>query len=136
MRLVAQQDNFGCGVACAASILELNYKETLLLFEDGKNKAKERGFYCKEIIKALKQKCLAYEYKYVKPHLHRKIYIPEAIVFLRRSKKYHVGHYLLRIKNGWMDPWGNFPNENKKAQFRKRLPEKPIYAIFEVKTIP
>ncbi|MEM0476561.1 MAG: hypothetical protein QW367_02905 [Candidatus Aenigmatarchaeota archaeon] len=73
-------------------------------------------------------------YKYLKPKWRRKIYQEGTIVFIKRNKKYPYGHYLVRYKNLWMDPWINLLKEKRmekaKAGFRKRLPGKPIYAIF------
>ncbi|MBI5391734.1 hypothetical protein HZB00_01905 [Candidatus Woesearchaeota archaeon] len=62
------------------------------------------------------------------------------IVFIRRSKDYPAGHYLAKTKTGWMDPWINFDlsslNLNyAQSGFRKRLPEKAIYAVFPAKAI-
>ena len=130
MEVVVQEDPLGCGIACVAAVLMVSYQESLDLFDDGQRKAKEVGFFCKEIVMALKKRGLEYEYKYIKDKLRKRIYKKGTIVFLRRFKKYSSGHYLCRLNNKWMDPWINFPNENRKAGFRKRLPEKPIYIIY------
>lgn len=130
MRLIKQEDDFGCGVACVASLLEIDYQKALSLFWNGTNRALNEGFYCREIVKALNSSRLNYEFKYIKLPTKRKIYKPCTIVFVRRSKKYPAGHYLLRTENGWMDSWINFPEKPIKAGFLKRLPEKPIYGIF------
>lgn len=124
-----QEDKLGCGVACVAFILSVDYKNALKLFIDGKRKAKFEGFLCKDLVVALRIAGLSYKFKYIKAKIRKKIYKINTIVYLRKSKKYPLGHYLVRFENNWMDPWINFPNENKKAGFRKRLPEKPIYAI-------
>jgi hypothetical protein len=75
-----------------------------------------------------------YQYRYLKPRLRKIIYRDDVIVFIKRSKKYPFGHYLVRYQNLWMDPWINFPKEKDvkkaKAGFRKRLPGKAIYALF------
>ncbi len=130
MNLVKQEDSMGCGVACVASMLQIDYQEARDLFEKGKFKAKTIGFQCKEISILLKNKGLKFENKYIK-NRHKNFKL-KTIVFLRRSKKYPYGHYLLKTESGWMDPWRNFPSADRKAGFRKRLPEKPIYEIFEV----
>lgn len=132
MKKVVQEDPYGCGAACLASVLAVTYQEALSLFTAGKKKAKTFGFYCREIAAALKKEGLEYEYKYIKPKIKRKIYRDGTIVFVKRSKKYPAGHYLSRIDGKWMDPWINFPEENRKAGFRKRLPEKPIYGIIPI----
>lgn len=132
MRPIKQEDPFGCGVACIASILGINYQTALNLFDGGKEKAKATGFYCREIVKTLGKVDLKYEYKYIKPKIRKRTYTQGAIVFLRRSKKYPKGHYLSRSENMWLDPWVNFPLEEIKKGFRKRLPEKPIFVIYPV----
>ena len=130
MKSIAQEDSLGCGIACVAFILKLTYKEAKNLFLDGKRRAKEEpNFYCGEIVGILENVGLSYEYKYLKKRLKHKIYRSNTIVYLRKSKKYPFGHYLVRYENKWMDPWINFPKENINAGFRKRLPGKPIYAI-------
>jgi len=130
---VLQKHPFGCGVACVAFILGRNYSATLKLFRDGKCKVKNRGFYCKEIVEVLNKKEAEFEYKYIKDGVRRKIYQDYSIVFVKRSKKYPVGHYLCRYKNIWIDPWINFQkNQNIKeaeAGSRKRLPGKAVYVI-------
>ena len=130
MKLIKQENPFGCAVACVASVLGIDYQEVLNLFSGGRNKAKTTGFYCKEIVEVLENEGLRYEYKYIKPKVRKKIYQHRVIIFLRRSKKYPEGHYLCRIGKRWMDPWFNFPAEKREAGFRKRLPEKPIYLIY------
>mgnify|MGYP001563219775 CR=1 FL=1 len=130
MEPIRQEDPFGCGIACVAFVTDISYEDSLKLFEDGKSKAKKVGFLCKEIVNALKFKGQIYEYKYVKIRYRKIIYNQNTIVFIKRSNKYPTGHYLVRANNKWMDPWINFPYENAKAGFRKRLPGKPIYMIF------
>lgn len=130
MKPIKQEDPFGCGVACVAFVVNSSYKDCLELFEKGKKKALEQGFVCREIIEALRSKNLIYEYRYIKTGLRKKIYRRNTIVFIKRSKRYSIGHYLVRVNSKWMDPWINFPNERIKAGFRKRLPGKPIYMIY------
>lgn len=100
----------------------------------GRNYAKYRGYYCKDLINVLSKLGLTYSYKYIKQQLKGKIYKEGVIVFIKRSKKYPVGHYLTRFGRQWMDPWINFINDsniaNASSGFRKRLPRKPIYALF------
>ena len=131
MKNITQKDGFGCGIACTASVLNLNYEQAKKLFHNV-NQAKDFGFLCKDIVTALKKKGLAYEYKYIKPRVKKRIYKPGTIVFIARSKRFPAGHYLSKdLVKGWMDPWINFPSDISKSKsgFRKRLPGKPIYAI-------
>jgi len=128
MKLVVQEDGFGCGVACVANILEVTYREALSLFSNGRRKATTEGFLCKDLVNVLGD----YEYRYIKPKLRNKIYQNKSIVFIARCKKYPGGHFLYRMNGIWADPWINFPDENKKVGFRKRLPGKPIYLISKI----
>src|SRR3989344_5220340 len=131
MKPVLQEDPLGCAVACVACILNVSYQDALVLFRDGKRRARTKAnFYCKEIVQLLNIAGLNYEYKYIKDRIRQKIYKTGPIVFIKRSRKYPVGHYLCRTREGWMDSWINFPSENRKAGLRKRLPGKSVYLIF------
>ena len=133
MRLIRQEDNFGCGVACTSSLLRLPY--SALVLEFGKEKAAKEGFMCKEIVDVLNKHRKDYCYKYIKPKLRKKIYKNGTIVYIKKCKSYPAGHYLVRYKNCWVDPWLNFKQDksvrNALAGTRKRLPGKPIYIIFQ-----
>lgn len=133
MKPIKQRHPYGCGVACTAFILNTSYQNALRLFEKGKEKAENSGFFCKEIVGVLENAGMSYTYKYVNDRVRKKIYKSGTIVFIKRSKKYPSGHYLTRYKNVWMDAWINFSDDNKKAGFRKRLPGRPIYAILNHK---
>jgi hypothetical protein len=89
------------------------------------------GFYCHDVVAALKSAGANVEYKYLKLWLRPKIYSPGVIVLIARNDNYPVGHYLIRVKGGWMDSWINWPDidSGAKAGLRKRLPGRPIYAI-------
>ena len=130
---VVQKNSLGCGVACVAFVVGLSYQKTLKLFKNGKQKANSQGFYCKELVEVLNNQGMNFEYKYIKNKIKTKIYQNNSIIFIKRSKKYPLGHYLCRYKKLWMDPWINFQkNKNikkAKAGFRKRLPNQPIYVI-------
>ena len=129
-----QKHPFGCGATCVAFVLGLDYSTALKLFEDGENKAINRGFYCRDIVDALMKKGLYFEFKYLKPKIRQKIYQNYSIVFIKRSKAYPSGHYLCRHNNLWMDPWFNLKENHDvskaRANFRKRLPGKPIYVFY------
>lgn len=130
---IRQEDDFGCAVACIAFVLNIKYKDAIKLFKNGEKRTKEiPNFYCREIVKILNDAGLNYQHKIIKPKIRNKIYKQNSIVFIKKSKKYHFGHYLVRFENNWMDSWINFPNESIKAGFRKRLPGKAIYAILKI----
>ncbi len=126
---VKQEDKMGCSVACTAFVLNISYNESLKLFKNPLS-AKTNGFYCREIAQVLKKSGLKTEYKYIKTSTIRKfIYNDFSIVFIKRCKRYPAGHYLVRYKNLWMDPWINFPKKPIQSGFRKRLPGKAVYII-------
>ncbi len=134
MKPTRQEDNFGCAVACMAFVLNIKYKDAIKLFKNGEKRVKSiPNFYCREIVEILNNAGFNYQYKYIKPKIRNKIYKQNTIVFIKKSKKYHYGHYLVRYNNRWMDSWINFPDDKIKAGFRKRLPGKTIYIIFQIK---
>lgn len=134
MRAIVQEHKYGCGVVCVAFVLGIKYKEAVLLFENGDYRVKMvPNFYCREMVSVLNSNTAReYVYKYLKKRLRSKIYRQSTIVYIKKSKKYKYGHYLVRFGNKWMDPWINLPNRNRKAGFRKRLPGKPTYLISTV----
>ena len=132
MEPIAQENNFGCGVACTAFLLKINYAVAVGLFEMGEEKTDKTGFKCKDIVKVLNEFGLRYIYKHVGFKIKNKIYSSGVIVFIRRSKKYPSGHYLVRYRNKWMDSWINFPRMDRQAGFRRRLPGQPIYMILPI----
>lgn len=130
MKAITQEQGMGCGVACVASLVGLSYKKAMRFFKNKKG-ASTRGYYCPEICYALKRSGKNYKWKKAtkasKPLLQKQ----GVIVFIKRSKKYPEGHYLLRTANGWMDPWINYPNiKPAKAGIRRKLPGSADYIIF------
>jgi len=125
-----QKHPSGCGAACVAYALGIEYDATLRLFRNGFFKAKSRGFYLKEMLQVLEKAERYYVKKFINQKTKKLIYQEGSIVFLKRSGKYPEGHYLSRVKGKWMDPWINFPCMcPAKSGFRNRLPGKAIYAI-------
>ncbi len=129
---VTQEFDYGCGIACYAFALGLSYKEAAISL--GTKQASSTRFWVKDFAKALNNSGKPYKAKYVKPYLKSKIYKDGTIVLIRKSKHYPAGHYLIRHKNTWMDPWINLPFNKDiaeaKSGFRKRLPGSPMYALF------
>ncbi len=132
MKTVSQKDPLGCSVACVASVAGLDYNKTRNLFKNPRY-AKKKGYYCKEIVEALKRLDLDYAYNYLKPNKKSFLKTRKCIVFIKRSKKYPAGHFLARgLENLWMDPWINFPKEPIKSGWRRKLPGKAIYVIYPI----
>ena len=131
---INQEHDFGCGVACVAFAANIPYRHASRLL--GEERAAHIGFFCKELVVSLNKLGLSYEFKYLKPRLRAKIYQEGVIVFIRRSKQYPSGHYLIRHNGSWMDPWINLHAtkdvSNASSGFRKRLPGNAVYAIFPI----
>lgn len=131
---ITQEDSFGCGIACVAFITNANYKKAKSVYFKNSSNARTFGYLCKDLVKALATAKKEYGYKYIKKQTKFK---NKSIVFIKRSKRYPSGHYLVKTEGGWMDPWINFNLKNPDilkahAGIRKRLPGRPIYLISQV----
>jgi hypothetical protein len=128
---ITQKFDYGCGIACFAFATKQTYEQAEKFL--GSKQALSTRFWCKNLAAELNSFGLAYQHKYIKPSLRKKIYKEKTIVLIARSKHYPAGHYLIRHNNQWMDPWINLPCDknikNARSGFRKRLPGNPIYAI-------
>lgn len=130
--LITQIHPMGCGVACVASRCNITYSQALKAFKTPKL-AWTRGIYCKEIVTALRNSGLEYKFERFATHRHKK-HLAKAgtIIFTRPSLQYPSGHYFIRTKNGWMNPWINFPEMTPaKAGIQKNMDQKISYVIFE-----
>jgi len=87
---VIQQKDLGCSIACLAFITNKTYRKIVNSF--GQEKAKTKGFYCREIVEYLQKLGYQAKFHYLKPKLRRNIYQNKTIVFNKRSKKYPFGH--------------------------------------------
>ncbi len=124
---IPQEHPMGCAVACVASLLGIKYQEAWRLF--GKPELSLRGIYCPQICRALSNAGRDYSYSRLTGTEQIK---HGAIVFIEKNGKYPCGHYLLKTKRGWMNPWINFPIITPaKAGFSKRLPGKPKWILSE-----
>ncbi len=129
-RLITQEHTAGCGIACIASILNIDYNEALSFFN--KEYVSRRGYYCGEMVKVLNKNGLNYRYSKANSKTKRLLSKPGTIAFIGHSKNYPIGHYLLKTDKGWMNPWINYPNVNPaKAGFQKKLPGKVKWIIFQ-----
>lgn len=127
---MTQKHGAGCAVACVAYILNTTYDKALTLFKKPEQ-AISRGYFCREIVIALQKGKKDYSYKKaISSNVP-----PYSIVFIERSKKYPLGHYLLKTEDGsWMNPWINFPCiASAESGFQKRLPGKAQWIISPLK---
>jgi hypothetical protein len=107
--LVPQEHTMGCAVACLASRCGLSYKKALTLFDNAEN-AWTRGFFCEEIVNAFN--LTQYRYAYEEFDLKKHLYLLEkegTIAFIAPCEAYPLGHFILRVGEGWMNPWSNYP---------------------------
>jgi hypothetical protein len=128
---ITQKHGAGCAVACVAYILNISYDAALKLFSKPKQ-AIDHGFFCSEIVNALQKKGSTYTYGKALPTKKRLLKVPFTIVFIARSKKYPIGHFLVSTEDGlWMNPWINFPCiASAESDFQKRLPGKAQWIIY------
>lgn len=133
-----QKDPNGCGIACLANLLNRPYD---LIKKDFEKKfyTVERGTKMFDLVNYLKIQKLNYKSKFFNQNKKYKLNKKEAsdyskilgsITLIAKNEKYPIGHYLLRVKDGWVDPWYNLPNMNIKAGLRKKLPGDPWYVLY------
>lgn len=129
--MITQEDGMGCGAACVAFAANKTYQQAAAVL--GQEKARTVGFHLKELVDALSQFGLDYRFQHVKPHTKQSIYQESAIVFIRRSARYPYGHYIIRHKGLWADPWINLVLDkdltNAQSGYRKRLPGEAQWVI-------
>ena len=130
--MITQEDSMGCGAACVAFAANITYKQAVEAL--GQEKARLVGFQLKELVDALSHYGLSYRVKHFKPGMEQTIYNDNVIVFIKRSARYPSGHYLIRRKGLWADPWINWVTDknlaNARSGYRKRLPGKVQWAVF------
>ncbi|MBS3093656.1 hypothetical protein J4456_03710 [Candidatus Pacearchaeota archaeon] len=128
MKSVTQEDLMGCGIACAAVILNKSYDSTKKLFN--KNHAISRGYYCGKIVKVLNRPKKEF-YKFAKVNDRNKKFLQEnGTIIFTKGNKYPLGYYLIKTRRGWMNPWINFPKLSAESGFQKKLPGKAAWIIF------
>jgi hypothetical protein len=132
IKSVVQNHPMGCGVACVAAVLGLEYRKALHLFRrlDG---AWTTGYFCPELVAALAKGGRCYSWKSVRNSRLDVLKRAGTIVFVQKSSKYPQGHYLVRTSRGWMNPWANFPEISPaRSAVVKRLPGRASHVIFQV----
>jgi hypothetical protein len=136
-----QKDLNGCGIATLANLLHMDYDKVKKDFES-KFYTIERGINIADMVRYLKTKDLDYKskffnqnkkYEYNKAEGDKYSKMENSITLIAKNKKYPVGHYLLRTKTGWIDPWFDFPSIDKvRAGIRKELPSNPWYVLYPI----
>lgn len=136
-----QKDLNGCGIACLSNLLNRSYDQIKKDFES-KFYTIERGIKIFDIVNYLETQKLKYKSKFFNKNKKYKLNKAEAdkfskiensITLITKSKKYPAGHYLLRTKKGWIDPWYNLPSiDNVRAGIRKELPDNPWHVLYPI----
>lgn len=121
-RLVSQQDEWGCGIACVASLTGLSYKEARSRLEARKGNPIDTGtpgLELEPIIDVLRDAGIT-----MVQQVGAKRWPSGTIAFLSEEwGRYRgTGHYLLRTDDGWMDPWANLDEGRPRAGYLDRLP--------------
>jgi hypothetical protein len=124
MNYIAQEDDFGCAVACIANKLQIDYPNALKLFQNTLN-SQTIGYWGKDIKIALKKAGINSVCKWSKNNTVES----GDIVFIKKSLEYPYGHYLLCNDIGFIDPWFNYPHKPRVANIRKVLPGKDLFVI-------
>lgn len=141
--LVSQQDAWGCGAACVASLLGISYEDAKKRVEKIKglsiNEGQDRpgpgpGLELHHIAIALYKsgvKVIADWY----PDMST---IPVGtIACIGNKTNYKDEHYILMTPEGWMDPWYNLDKGNMSADYRKSFPKgtKLLVALIPVNAL-
>lgn len=121
-RVVPQEDTWGCGVACVASLLGLSYgqaRRRLVRRKGREIDASPRGLPYKVIEFVLDGAGVR-----TSRRRGQRKWPTGTIVFLskQRGRYRNCGHYLLKVPRGWMNPWINDPQEPPLGAIRARLP--------------
>lgn len=133
--MTTQRDNMGCGAACAAFAANTTYQKAVSRL--GEDKARSVGFQCKELTNTLGQLGYAYTHKHVNAVKEKRLLKEDGvIVFIKRSSRYPFGHYLVRHKGQWGDPWINLVTNpllsDAQSGFRQRLPGQAQWVLLPI----
>lgn len=119
--LVSQEDEWGCGAACVASLLGISYREAKQLVEKEKKLSVNEepfGLELHHIAIALQKKGVKVIADWDPEE------IPEgSIVCIGGKSRYKDEHYILRTPDGWMDPWYDLKKKHMVAQYREGYPK-------------
>jgi hypothetical protein len=129
LRKIVQKHPMGCGIACIACVSDSTYSGAIKFLNA--RYAFTRGYYCRDIVKALEKLGLRYAYGRSTAKNKRYLRRKGTIVFIERSSNYPNGHYLAKTGNGWMNSWINYPKRPIKSGFNRRLPGKAQWILFE-----
>ena len=125
--LVSQEDKWGCGTACVASLLGVSYQEARELVEKVKGRSinsKPYGLQLDDIALALKEKKIKVIADWDPTEMPN-----GTIACITGEHPYDRDHYLLRTPHGWMDPWYDLEKNNMVAEYRERYPDDTDFLV-------
>lgn len=126
---VTQEDIAGCGIACVAFVCGRSYGYAKGRYFKGLG-SPTKGYLCRDLVKALSRSGRGYSYRHARQGDR---FDNGTIIFIKRSGRYPAGHYLVKTRRGYMNPWSNFPDmRNPRSDFSARLPGTPQYAVYAV----
>jgi hypothetical protein len=131
--LVVQEEEWGCGAACVASLLGVSYEDAKTLVEEEKGIAIDKGD-CKNLLYPgldLHHLALALKKKIIMVADWRKHrdFPDGTIACIGDDDKYKDEHYILKTPHGWMDPWLNMGEKPMKAGYRKQYPKGTWFVV-------
>lgn len=128
LKTVVQEHSMGCSIACIACVAGIKYSKVLKM---ASHRLINGYCFCIDIVKILKKLGFIYDYTKVTPKTKKYLEREGTIVFIKRSAKYPLGHFLAKTNKGWMDPWINYPIiAPARAGFNNKLPGKPQWVVF------
>ena len=119
--LVSQEDEWGCGAACVASLLGVSYQQAKQMVEEVKGlsvNTKPYGLELHHIAIALQEVGV----KVIADWDPAEI-IDGSIVCIGGTSRYKDDHYILKTPSGWMDPWYDLDKNIMVARYRENYPE-------------
>lgn len=126
-KAVPQEDIWGCGVACVASRIGKPYAVVKALLEKAKGgsisdvtKRSLKGLNLDPIVEVLFGEGIKVIADWPGKSWSAKKCPIGTIVLVYGRRPYDDGHYLLRVPEGWMDPWSNMPQEMSKEKPKPR----------------
>lgn len=125
--LVDQEDEWGCGATCIASLLAIPYSKAKQLVEKVKGQSVNAGLPGLElhhIAIALQKKCVKVIADWDPTE------IPDGtIVCISGKPPYDGDHYILKTPYGWMDPWYNLDENKMEARYRETYPRGTSFLV-------
>ena len=134
-KLVKQEDDFGCGLACIAYLTNKKYRQITNLNPENLQRATTNGYrgkFLADILNSLDPES-KWKTKYCGKTLNPKI-PNNSIIYIAKNDKYKFGHYIVKTEFGFMNPFSNLTEvlgDSKKsvAKFEKKICGVPVLTV-------